>query len=144
MILLGITGIIFAEEFKEGIQIYEGKNTINLSFEFAPFYVEDLIKFYPEISTITYNENEKEIGYVNVFGGIGENFVVYPNKIYEITTSREVDFKFKMKKTFPLEYNCNIFNFTFLLCSTLYCRICRKCIRWNKFKWTFNCIMESR
>ena len=90
VILLGITGIIFAEDFKEGIKLEKGKNTINFGFEFSPFYVGDLIKAYPEISTITYNESEQEVGYVNVFGGIGENFVIYPNKTYEVTTSKEV------------------------------------------------------
>ena len=100
--LFRITGIIFAEDFNEGIKLNEGKNTVNFSFEFSPIYVGDLIKAYPEITTITYTESEEEIGYVNVFGGIGENFVIYPNKTYEITTNKGGSFKFKMKKILSL------------------------------------------
>ncbi|MCX6750038.1 MAG: hypothetical protein NTZ83_01120 [Candidatus Pacearchaeota archaeon] len=95
VVILGVTGIILAEEFKEGIKLSEGKNIINLSFEFNPLYVEDLVKIYPEIATVTYNESGQEFGYVNVFGGIGENFVIYPNKIYEITTQKEVNLNLK-------------------------------------------------
>ena len=79
-----------AENQKEGIFLSEGKNSINLSYEFYPIYVKDLIKIYPEIATVTYNNGNSEIGYVNVFGGIGENFVIYPNQIYEIVTTKEV------------------------------------------------------
>jgi hypothetical protein len=95
IILLGISGIIIAEEFKEGIKLSEGKNTINLSFEFSPLYVKDLVLIYPEISTVTYNESNQEWGYVNVFGGVGENFVIYPNKIYEITVKQGVNLNLK-------------------------------------------------
>jgi hypothetical protein len=95
IILLGISGIILAEEFKEGIKLSEGKNTINLSFEFSPLYVKDLMILYPEIATATYNESNQEGGYVNVFGGIGENFVIYPNRIYEITAKQEVNLNLK-------------------------------------------------
>jgi hypothetical protein len=90
MMILGISGIIFAEEFKEGIKLSEGGNTINFSSDFTPIYVEDLIKFYPEITAVTYNGSQGEIGYVNVFGGVGENFIIAPNKFYEIITKQEV------------------------------------------------------
>lgn len=93
--ILCISGIILAEDFKEGIKLYEGKNVINMSIEFNPIYVKDLIKIYPEIQTITYNDSEQEMGYVNVFGGIGENFVIFPNKTYEITTKQEITLNLK-------------------------------------------------
>lgn len=89
--LLGISGIILAEEFNEGIKLCEGKNTINLSFEFNPIYVSDLIQLNPEIETVTRNNGTQEIGYVNIFGGIGKNFVIQPNKTYEITTKQEIN-----------------------------------------------------
>jgi hypothetical protein len=95
ILIFGISGIIIAEEFKEGIKLSEGKNIINLSFEFSPLYVKDLVLIYPEISTVTYNESNQEWGYVNVFGGIGENFVIYPNKTYEITVKQEVNLNLK-------------------------------------------------
>jgi hypothetical protein len=89
--IFSVSGIIIAEDFNEGFKLNEGKDTINLSFEFSPIYVADLLQAYPEITTITYQEGETSFGYVNVFGGIGENFVIYPNKIYEITTIKEVN-----------------------------------------------------
>jgi len=90
LVILCISGILLAEDFKEGIKLSEGKNVLNISTEFNPLYVEDLVRIYPDITTITYNDSEKEFGYVNVFGGIGDNFVIYPNKTYEITTRKEV------------------------------------------------------
>jgi hypothetical protein len=93
--ILCTSGILLAEDFKEGIKLAEGKNVININFGFNPFYVEDLVKIYPEITTVTYNDSEKELGYVNVFGGIGDNFMIYPNQTYEITTRKEVTLNLK-------------------------------------------------
>ena len=93
--ILCVSGIIIAEDFKEGIKLYEGENTINLSLNFNPIYVGDLVKIYPEIETVTYNDSRQELGYVNAFGGIGNNFVIYPNKIYEITTKQETNLNLK-------------------------------------------------
>jgi hypothetical protein len=94
-VILCVSGIIIAEDFREGIKLNEGKNIINISLDFNPLYVKDLIKVYPEIQTVTYNESMQELGYVNVFGGIGDNFVIYPNQIYEITTNQEVNLNLK-------------------------------------------------
>lgn len=90
--LLGLAGVLFADEFNfnEGIKLIEGKNIVNTSLELTPIYVEDLIKLFPEIATISYTEDEEEKGYVNVFGGIGENFPILPNMTYEITSTKEV------------------------------------------------------
>ena len=89
-VILITSGAIIAENPKEEIKLYEGENIVNLSFEFNPLYVKDLVKIYPEIATVTYNNGTSEIGYVNVFGGIGENFIIYANQIYEINTIGEV------------------------------------------------------
>ncbi len=93
--LLGISGIIIAEEFKDTIKINEGKELVNFSSEFSPIYVKDLILLNPNITTVTYNNGTHDLGYVDVFGGIGENFVVSPNKIYEITSKGEVTLNLK-------------------------------------------------
>ena len=58
------------------------------------------MKTYPEILTITYvGENWEgeliERGYVNVFGGIGENFIIYPNEKYTITVEENLEVKLK-------------------------------------------------
>jgi hypothetical protein len=85
-----LSGIIIAEDFREGINLTEGKNIINISFDFNPLYVKDLVKIYPDINAVSYNNSKEKFGYVNVFGGIGDNFVIYPNQIYEITTEKEI------------------------------------------------------
>jgi hypothetical protein len=95
ILVLGVSSLIIAEEFKEGIRLSEGKNSVNLSYEFNPIYVKDLVKIYPDITTITYNNGEQEVGYVNVLGGVGENFVISPDNIYEITTKEEVTLDLK-------------------------------------------------
>jgi len=89
---LGIIGILFAEDFNlnDGIRLNKGENIINTSAEFNPIYASELVRIFPEIATIIYNDSGEEIGYVNVFGGIGDNFIVLPNKTYEITTTKEV------------------------------------------------------
>ena len=97
-VIFCISGIIIAEDFRDGIKLYEGKNLVNISFDFNPLYVTDLIKIYPEIQTVTYNDSKQEFGYVNVFGGIGDNFVIYPNKTYEITTKQEITLNLKWEK----------------------------------------------
>jgi len=88
--IFAIGGIIIADNFGGGIRLEEGKNIINVGIESNPIYVTDLIKLYPEINTITYNESGEEKGYVNAFGGIGENFIIYPNQTYEIIAKKEV------------------------------------------------------
>ncbi len=90
LIIFAISGIIFAEEFKVGTKLFEGKNVILFESDLSPIYVSELIKRYPEIATVTSNESEIEKGYVNVFGGVGEDFIIYPNKTYEITVQKEV------------------------------------------------------
>lgn len=95
ILLLEISGILLAEEFEEDIKLYEGKNIVNFSFEFNPMYASDLIKLNPEIETITKNNTIDGSGYVNVFGGIGENFIISPNGIYEITTKQDSILKLK-------------------------------------------------
>lgn len=94
-LILGVSEIILAEEFKEGIKLTEGKNVINLSYDFSPIYAADLVKAYPEIATITFSDENQEIGYVNVLGGIGENFVISKNNIYEIITEQEINLNLK-------------------------------------------------
>jgi predicted metal-dependent hydrolase len=77
------------------IQILQGENEVLIPEKISPFYVEDFVKEYPEILTVTYFEFEEEIGYANVFGGVGENFIIYPNKTYKITVEKNVEVKLR-------------------------------------------------
>jgi hypothetical protein len=90
MLILSSTAITLAESQGEEIELKNGENIVNMSFEFSPLYVQDLIKYYPEISAVTINESGELKGYVNVFGGIGNNFLIEPNKNYEIITKQDL------------------------------------------------------
>jgi hypothetical protein len=89
IIMIGLlSSFIIAENTPDKIEIIEGKNTINTSKEVSPIYVEQLVKEYPQIEAISYSVNNETIGFVNAFQGIGENFIVYPEKEYEIISKQ--------------------------------------------------------
>jgi hypothetical protein len=74
---------IFSKELKEGKNIAR----INLS---EPVYVETLMTLNPEIEAVSYMELNETVGYVNVLGGIGENFAV-EDRDYEIVVSKDIN-----------------------------------------------------
>ena len=83
---------------QERIFIERGENKVLMPLEFSPVYVSNLIKEYPEIIMVTYfSENigkegePEEIGYVNVFGGVGKNFIIYGNSTYFITVENDLE-----------------------------------------------------
>ena len=65
--------------------IKSGKNVINFQ---ESIYVKDLIKKYPMIESISFydNINNKTIGYVNVYNGVGINFLIENDKYYELNS----------------------------------------------------------
>jgi hypothetical protein len=67
----------------------EGKNNFSYDY-FKPIYAEDLVLLYPDITAISYVENNVSYGYVNIFGGIGQNFVIQPGKEYEIIAKNKI------------------------------------------------------
>ena len=93
------TAIAFADfipsEGDSKIQLLEGENEILVPEYVSPFYVQDLVKGYPEILTVTYFEFQEEKGYVNLFGGIGENFIIYPNNTYNLTVNKNLEVNLK-------------------------------------------------
>lgn len=75
----------FALPQKE-VELIRGKN--NLSVNWSGPMVEELVEEYPQIEAISSREENK--GYVNVFGGIGENFRIEENKKYEVAVSENI------------------------------------------------------
>jgi hypothetical protein len=67
----------------------EGKNLVRINLS-EPVYAETLIKMNPDIEAISYVEGNRTIGYVNVFQGVGKNFVV-ADREYEIIASKSTD-----------------------------------------------------
>ena len=66
-----------------------GKNHARFNLT-EPFYARDLVKWNPSISVVSYIEENKTIGYVNLFNGIGENFIIENNKDYEIILDKNI------------------------------------------------------
>ena len=83
--------MLLADTLNEGTPLQEGKNVITFDYNFNPVYASELVQMYPEIASIAYNETGEELGFANVFGGIGDNFIISSGNTYEITTTREVN-----------------------------------------------------
>jgi hypothetical protein len=71
------------------IFLFTGKNNITLNIS-NQLFVKELVRLNPTISVVAYEENNNSIGYVNAFGGIGENFVIKNNLTYEITSNSDI------------------------------------------------------
>lgn len=80
-IVLGVFGVN-SLVLDNSYDLVQGKNIVTFN-EINPFYVEDLIKLNPEIEVVSYNGDERTIGYVNIYGGLGTNFVIR-DATYEI------------------------------------------------------------
>lgn len=82
-----LIGIIIAEDFSK-LELTKGKNEITVNYSLG--YASDLVKMYPQIETVTYIENNETIGYVNIFGGIGKDFIIQRDKLYEINSNKNI------------------------------------------------------
>lgn len=87
-ILLIVTSSIYAVTQTSEVQLIQGKNNVTTSQNFRPTYVSDFVRVYSFIDVISYKEENETVGFVNTFGGIGENFIMYPNQTYEIITKQ--------------------------------------------------------
>lgn len=90
IILVLAVFVTISSESIYSIKLSEGKNDVVLNIS-EPFYVETLIKLNPDIEVVSYKEENKTIGYVNVFGGIGKNFIIESGKEYEIIVSKDIN-----------------------------------------------------
>jgi hypothetical protein len=81
-------------ENNNAVHIYnleKGKNYLVFNFTIFRFIYASEIVSNPEIQAISYKENNKTIGYLNAFGGIGKNFQINSDTVYEIITKKEVN-----------------------------------------------------
>lgn len=69
----------------------EGKNYFVFNVT-SSFSADQLFVLNPELEVISYYDpvQDKNFSYVNVFGGVGKNFRIYPDKIYEIYSSDDI------------------------------------------------------
>ena len=78
--------LISSDEARE-IDVEKGKNIIMFNMT-EPFYVKTLFNMNENIESVSFQINNKSIGYVRAFGGVGENFIIYPDKEYEVIVSK--------------------------------------------------------
>ncbi len=93
ILLLSLTMII-AENPLE-LNVPQGKSNFTVSEYFPSFYVKKLIQSNPEIQSITIQEYGQTFGYLNALGGIGTNFLIEPNRNYEIYVKEAITIKLK-------------------------------------------------
>ena len=91
LVILFSVSIVFGLDGKEnyGIEIVEGRNNFS-GHEFEPFYAKDFVLNNPEIVSISYSVSGNSYGFLDVFGGIGTNFVVVPEIEYEVVARENV------------------------------------------------------
>lgn len=68
------------------LELEKGKNTVVFN-NTEKFYVKTLFDSNENIEVVSYNFENKSIGYIRAFGGIGKNFIVESNKEYEVIVS---------------------------------------------------------
>jgi len=89
-LVLTISLIRVTSEDVNSIELYKGKNLVKLNHT-NPFYVKSLIELNRDIEAVSYLENNRTIGYVDIFGGVGENFIIQEDIEYEIIASRDTN-----------------------------------------------------
>ena len=70
------------------VELVKGKNYVKLNIS-EPFYVDTLMELNPDIEAISYKEGNVTVGYISVFEGVGENFVM-GDREYEIIVKENV------------------------------------------------------
>lgn len=73
-----------------GVILVEGRNQFVTE---RAILVKELVVLNPEIEYVSYFDEflNKQIAYVNVFGGVGNNFLIEPMKVYEISVKEEIE-----------------------------------------------------
>lgn len=93
MLILSLTMII--AENPLNLNISAGKNNLTIMEDFPSIYASELIHSNPEIQSITIQEYGQTFGYLNTLGGIGTNFLIEPNRNYEIYTNQSITIRLK-------------------------------------------------
>ena len=93
LITMFIAAIIIAASFAFAAdafqQLNKGKNEVSFDKE---TYASELTRMNPDIESITYFDEflNESFGYVNIFGGIGKNFIITPNQKYEVSAKKNI------------------------------------------------------
>lgn len=81
-----------AEELhsRSGVILLEGKNQVEID---RAVLVKEIVILNPEIEYVSYYDEflNKQVAYVNVFGGVGDNFLIEPGRIYEFSVRKKIE-----------------------------------------------------
>lgn len=77
------------------LEIQSGKSNFTITEHFPSIYASQLIEKNPEIESISIKEYGRTFGYINTLGGIGTNFLIEPNRNYEIYTNQTITIQLK-------------------------------------------------
>ena len=72
------------------MNVKKGENNIMVENYFHSLPVSSLISTNPQVQSVTLLEEGQTLGYVNVFGGIGTDFLIEPGKTYEVHSSEDL------------------------------------------------------
>jgi hypothetical protein len=89
-LVFSFAGVYSADLTDNSTNLLIGKNHIKFNLA-EPFYARDLVKLNPSIAVVSYTEDNGTIGYVNLFGGIGENFIIENELDYEIILKKNTE-----------------------------------------------------
>ncbi len=90
ILCIALISLIIAIAPEKEIKLIKGKNNLTTPENFKPIYVKEFVNQHTEIQTITLREDNKAQAYINYLNGIGKNFILQPNKTYEITCSKNI------------------------------------------------------
>jgi hypothetical protein len=88
VVAVGVVGVIGTDVLNtDERKLVEGKNYVSFS---GQGFASDVILLNPDVEAISYFDEDlnKTIGYVNVFGGVGSNFLIVPERTYELIISK--------------------------------------------------------
>lgn len=89
LVLISITSLLLAGSalHNKEVPIFEGENILSFNIS-SHFYVKTLVELNPNIEVVSYRDINETKGYANVFGGVGKNFYIENNTMYEIYSSK--------------------------------------------------------
>jgi hypothetical protein len=91
--ILSATSIIAENPLQ--IEVPKGEYNLTVIEYFPSIYVSELINNNPEIQSVSISEYGQTFGYLNTLGGIGTNFLIEPNRKYEIHTNQTITISLK-------------------------------------------------
>jgi len=80
--LLGVSSV----SDDTGVTLTQGNNNVSFNLT-SSLHAADLVKLNPSIEVVSYDKNGKTFGYVNAFGGIGNNFEIENGIEYNVFVS---------------------------------------------------------